>query len=201
MVRGAVRQGYAVWAPTQLFQAEGYPKDIRQRTDRRLRLVGTTLTAVEIFKVTRGLSSILAQAEVDPARVAMVGLSYGAYSTQLTMALDGRIKAGVSACFFGWRTAAYWHVDDSGNSDRQWAHAATLFPDAEIAALICPRPFQVQMGTADDIVPIDPAREQVPRAAAYYERLGVTDRFEYRESEGWHEWNGPLAWEFLARHL
>lgn len=201
MVRGAVRQGYAVWAPTHLFRVEGEPADIRQRTDRKLRLVGTTLTAVEIFKVTRGLSSVLARPEVDPARVAMIGLSYGGYYTQLTAALDGRIKAAVSSCFFGWRTAIYWNSDEGGNADRMFPHAGTLFPDPEIAALICPRPFQVQMGTRDDLVAVGPAREQAPRAAAYYERLGRADRFDYREFDGTHEWNGPLAWDFLARHL
>lgn len=201
MVRGAVRNGWAVWAPTHLFRAAGYPDDIRQRTDRRLRLVGTTLSALEIFKISRGLSAVLARPEVDPARVAMVGLSYGGHYTQLTMALEGRIKAGVSSCFFGWRTAAYWNAEDGGNPDRLYPHGATLFNDPEVVALICPRPLQVQMGTGDTLVKIEPAREQAPRAAAYYQELGLGDRFEYREFDGWHEFNGALAWEFLRRHL
>jgi dienelactone hydrolase len=197
----AVRNGWAVWAPTHLFRAEGYPDDIRQRTDRRLRLVGTTLTALEVFKITRGLSALLARPEVDPARVAMVGLSYGGHYTQLTMALDGRIKAGVSSCFFGWRTAAYWNVEDGGSADRLLPHGSTLFGDPEVVALICPRPLQVQMGTGDTLVRIEPAREQAPRAAAYYQELGLGERFEYREFDGWHEFDGTLAWDFLRRHL
>src|SRR5579862_5097634 len=52
MVRGGVKRGYIVFAPQHLFAAEGFPKDIRNRTDDRLRLVGTSLTAVEIAKIT-----------------------------------------------------------------------------------------------------------------------------------------------------
>src|SRR5260221_94791 len=47
MVRGGVKRGYVVFAPQHLFTADGYPKDVRNKTDQRLRLVGTSLTAVE----------------------------------------------------------------------------------------------------------------------------------------------------------
>ncbi|HTN76999.1 MAG TPA: hypothetical protein VL096_17190 [Pirellulaceae bacterium] len=75
MVRGGVKRGYVVFAPQHLFSAESFPKDVRNRTDERLRLVGTSLTAVEIAKITRSLDVLLKRPEVDPARVAMVGLS------------------------------------------------------------------------------------------------------------------------------
>ena len=57
----------------------GLAKDTRNKTDERLRLIGTSLTAVEIAKISRSLDFILTRPEVDPARVAMVGLSYGGY--------------------------------------------------------------------------------------------------------------------------
>src|SRR5437762_445183 len=53
MVRGGVKRGYVVFAPQHLFSAEGFPKDIRNRIDERLRLVGTSLTAIEIVKIAR----------------------------------------------------------------------------------------------------------------------------------------------------
>src|SRR5690349_5453890 len=63
MVRGGVKRGYVVWAPQHLFSAQGHPPDVRNRIDRRMRLVGTTLTAVEIAKIARSLDVILKRPE------------------------------------------------------------------------------------------------------------------------------------------
>ena len=85
MVRKAAEQGYAVWAPQHLFRAEGYPDDVRNQMDARLRLVGTSLTAIETAKITRPIDVLIrgAAAEghthLDESRIGMVGLSYGGY--------------------------------------------------------------------------------------------------------------------------
>lgn len=91
MVRGGIKRGYVVFAPQHLFSAEGYPKDVRNRTDERLRLVGTSLTAVEIAKISRSLDVLLKRPEVDASRVAMVGLSYGGYYALVTPAIRANI--------------------------------------------------------------------------------------------------------------
>src|ERR1051326_2665006 len=106
MVRGGVKRGYVVFAPQHLFQADGFPADIRNQIDKRARMVGTSLTAVEIAKITRSLDVLLKRPEVDPKRVAMVGLSYGGYYALVTPALEPRIKVALSSCYFGvqeWR--------------------------------------------------------------------------------------------------
>lgn len=81
MVRGGVKRGYAVFAPQHLFQGPSFPEEIRDKIDRRLRLIGTSLTAIEIAKINRSLDVLLARPEIDATRVAMVGLSYGGYYT------------------------------------------------------------------------------------------------------------------------
>ena len=102
----ASNRGYVVFAPQHLFSADGYPGDIRNQIDERMRLVGTSLTQVEIAKITRSLDVLLKRPEVDPKRVAMVGLSYGGYDALVTPAVDTRIKCSVSSCYYGvqeWR--------------------------------------------------------------------------------------------------
>ena len=59
MVRGGVRNGYAVFAPQHLFRAPGVPADVRNSMDQRLRLVGTSLTAIEIAKISASLDALL----------------------------------------------------------------------------------------------------------------------------------------------
>src|SRR5262249_47475982 len=135
MVRGGVKRGYVVWAPTHLFRAEGYPADIRDRIDERLRLVGTSLTAVEIWKITRSLDFILKRPEVDPKRVGMVGLSYGGYYALVTPALDTRIQASVSSCYFGVQEYRYEKDELSVPSDFRFMDRFTLFREPELAAM------------------------------------------------------------------
>ena len=139
MVRGGVKRGYVVFAPQHLFSADGFARDIRNRIDERMRLVGTSLTAVEIAKITRSLDVILKRPEVDPTRVAMVGLSYGGYYALVTPAIDKRIKVSVSSCYYGVQEGRYERDELSVPSDFKFKDRFTLFRDSDIVALICPR--------------------------------------------------------------
>jgi len=201
MVRGGVKRGYVVWAPTHLFRAEGYPPNVRNQMDDRLRLVGTSLTAVEIAKITRSLDVILKRPEVDPKRVAMVGLSYGGYYTLVVTALEPRIRAAVSSCYFGVQEGRYEQDELSVPSDFRFPDRFTLFQDPDVAALICPRPLEIQAGSRDNASHRESGKRLAPRAAEYYRRLGMPDRFRFVVFEGGHEFNDASAWEFLQKHL
>ena len=150
MVRGAVKRGYVVYAPQHLFRAEGYPKDIRGRIDERMRLIGTSITAVEIAKITYAIDELVKRPEVDPDRIGMVGLSYGGYYAQVTPAIDERIKVSVSSCYFGVQEGRYEQQELSVPSDFRFMNRITLFNDADLVALICPRAHQIQAGSRDN---------------------------------------------------
>ncbi len=201
MVRGGVKRGYVVFAPQHLFSAEGYPKDVRNRTDERLRLVGTSLTAVEIAKITRSLDALLQRPEVDAKRVAMVGLSYGGYYALVTPAIDTRIKVAVCSCYYGVQESRYERDELSIPSDFRFPGRFTLFRDSDIAALICPRALQIQAGSKDGVDHRDGGKLLAPQSAAYYEKLGLADRFQHLIFEGGHEFHDESAWEFVKKHL
>ena len=201
MVRGGVKLGYAVFAPQHLFSAQGYPGDIRTKTDSDLRLVGTSLTAIEIAKITRSLDVLLKRPEIDAKRVAMVGLSYGGYYALVTPALDPRIKVSVSSCYFGVQEYRYERHEFNGVSDFAFADRFSLLRDPEIAALICPRPLMIQAGKSDD----DPHRAMgvrlAPSVADYYQKLGKGDDFRFELFNGGHEFDDASAWAFIKAHL
>lgn len=201
MVRGGVKQGYIVWAPTHLFSAEGYPGDIRNRTDDRLRLVGTSITAVEITKITRSLDVILKRPEVDSKRVAMVGLSYGGFYTLVTTALEPRIKVAVSSCYYGVQEGRYGKNELSVPSDFRFLNRMTIWRDPEIVALICPRPLMIQAGSKDNIVLTDYSVRLAPDAEAYYKKLNLSGSIEFNLFDGGHEFHDETAWAFLKKHL
>ena len=201
MVRGGVRRGYVVFAPQHLFSAVGYPGDVRNRTDDRMRLIGTSLTAVEIAKITRSLDVLLKRPEVDPKRVAMVGLSYGGYYALVTPALDTRIKCSVSSCYFGVQEWRYERDELGVPGDFRFTDRFTLLRDPEIVALICPRALEIQAGSRDDESHRDMGVQLAPKAAEYYQKLGRADDFRFVLFEGGHEFNDASAWEFVKKHL
>lgn len=201
MVRGGVKRGYVVFAPQHLFSAEGFPKDVRNRTDERLRLVGTSLTAVEIAKITRSLDVLLKRPEVDATRVGMVGLSYGGYYALVTPAMDTRIKVSVCSCYYGVQEGRYERDELSVPSDFKFKDRFTLFRDSDIVALICPRALQIQAGSKDGVDHRDAGKPQAIISAEYYLKLKLADRFQHVIFEGGHEFHDATAWEFVAKHL
>lgn len=201
MVRGGVKRGYIVFAPQHLFSAEGFPGDIRNRTDERLRLVGTSLTAIEITKITRSLDVILKRPEVDVDRVAMVGLSYGGYYALVTPALDRRIKVSVCSCYYGVQEGRYERDELSIPVDFKFKDRFTLFRDSDIVALICPRALQIQAGSRDGVDHRDAGKLLAPRSAEYYNKLKRPNQFQHLVFDGGHEFHDESAWEFVKTHL
>lgn len=196
---GALKKGYAVWEPTFVFYATERPEDIRERLDVRAKECGTTLPAIEIAKVIGGLDALLRTQNLDSARIAMVGMSYGGFYTLYTAALEQRIGVAVVAAYFNDRKAVLDSSEPFGRSDWRFQNSLSVFHDATMAALICPRPLQIQAGDHDQLFPIEGARKVVPAARAMYGRLGIPERFSFIEFVGRHDFNGRAAWEFIDR--
>ncbi|MDA0283714.1 MAG: dienelactone hydrolase family protein [Planctomycetota bacterium] len=201
MVRGAVKRGYVVYAPQHLFRADEFPNDIRRQIDDRMRLVGTSITAVEIAKITYAIDELIQRPEVDPKRIAMVGLSYGGYYAQVTPAVDRRIKVSVSSCYFGVQEGRYEQDELSVPSDFRFMNRMTLFDDADLVALICPRAHQIQAGSRDNASHREKGETIAPGAAVFFEKLNLADRFQHVVFEGGHEFNDTSAWAFVEKHL
>ena len=201
MVRGGVKRGFIVYAPQHLFRAEGYTDDIRRQIDDRMRLVGTSLTAVEIAKITYAIDELVKRPEVDATRIAMVGLSYGGYYAQVTPAIDTRIKVSVSSCYFGVQEGRYELDELSVPTDFRFPNRITLFNDADMVALICPRAHQIQAGSKDAASHREKGAQLAPRAAKFYEQLQLSDRFQHVIFEGGHEFSDTTAWSFVENHL
>lgn len=197
-IRGAVQKGYVVWAPLFVMypfadrnKNSEIPTDVRKELDAKLRRLGTSLMGVEMTKVTRALDRILERPEVDPARVAMIGLSYGGYYTLYITAVEPRIKVAVASCSFRNTPAATGGITEGRPID---------ITSPEQVALVAPRPLQVQVGINDKAAPIDTVRLAALEARRAYENA-KPELFDYAEFDGGHEWRGDIAWAFLAKHI
>jgi dienelactone hydrolase len=199
MVRGAVAEGYIVWAPLTVMypyrdrdKGTAIPAEVRRDLDAPLREAGASLMGLEVAKMSLALTSLLKdRKEIDSTRIAMVGLSYGGFYTLYMSALDPRIKVAVASCSFRNEAAPRETGPPAGRP--------IDLAGPELASLIAPRPLQVQSGVNDKGFPIDDVRAAAVRTKAFYGTSAAA--FEFAEFEGGHEWRGAVAWPFLRKHL
>lgn len=180
-----IKQGFMVFAPQLHLWNEDYgPVNKRIDFDQKLRLLGSSITALEVFRLQRGLSALINREDVDDRlKVGICGLSYGGMYTLFTAAIETRFSAALSSCWFN----KHWYKE--GNLDWVWNNAARTFYDAQICALVCPRSLCIEVGVSDELFIIDNARQEIDEAKKSYKKLGIIDRFNYIEAKGGHEFN------------
>lgn len=196
MTRRLLRRGAAVFAPQLLLWTEAHgPKHDRAWYDRRLKNMGGSIAALEIHRISRSLDYFASRADIDPARMGIIGLSYGGFYALFTAAADPRLRVTVSSCFFSDRRHYDW-------PDWTWFDAMNRFQDAEVAQLVCPRALYIEVGQKDQVFDIRHPGPEAEKVSSAYERLGVPDRFRYHEHPGDHELNKAAApFDFLFGHL
>ncbi|MBR4960844.1 MAG: hypothetical protein IKY52_08110 [Clostridia bacterium] len=156
----------------------GEPYD-RKAVDARLKRVGSSITAVEVYAIMRSLDWFAERFPNSP--FGMIGLSYGGFYTLFTTAADTRIRSAVSCSFFSQRKDYPW-------TDWTWTDAAALYDDAEIACLAYPRRLCVQMGDHDNLFAIEHTRQEAARVQDYIREAGVDgDWFDCVVFDGTHE--------------
>ncbi len=198
-VRGAVAEGYVVYAPLVLMYPFGdrdrgtaIPAEVRKEMDAKLRKAGYSLAALELSKLRLLLDELVLRPEIDRHRIAMIGLSYGGFYATYAAALEPRIQVVVASCSFR---------DDPAIADGQTEGRLLDLAPGEMAALVAPRPMQVQSGIADKLIPIEQSRAGAKRAREYYKKAGAEEKFLFVEFDGGHEFRGSLAWPFLKKWL
>jgi dienelactone hydrolase len=153
-----------------------------------------------LWDLARSLDLLEAHPMVDPARIGMVGFSYGATTTLFLAALDERVRAAVVAGFlssWGESHKVPWNMcgsqvlfDMLGNMEH-----------VDLGALIAPRALLVVSGREDLIFPLAAAEESVTRLRRVYEHVGAGDRLAQDVHDGEHQWHGDVAYPFLDQWL
>ena len=178
MLHRVRQQGVHVFAPQLLLWGENYQVEFKRETmDAQLKRVGSSITAVEVYGITRILDYFEVQSYVSC--FGMLGLSYGGFYTLCTAAVDKRIRSAVSCSFFNKRDAVGW-------SDWVWNKSAEKFDDAEIACLIYPRKLCIEMGDHDPLFDSQYSIESFERLKEMCQDVG-TDWVDFIVFEGVHE--------------
>lgn len=143
MLSRIISHNVHAFAPQLCLWSDNYevPFD-REEMDARLKRVGSSIAAVEIYGLMRILDYFAAQSYVSC--LGMAGMSYGGFYTLMTTALDTRLRSAICCSYFNKRDAVPW-------SDWVWFGSGLKFDDAQLACLVYPRKLYVLMGNEDPL--------------------------------------------------
>ena len=182
MVARLIARRVHVFAPALLLWDAGFygqPYD-RQSFDARLKRIGGSITALEVYGITRIMDYF--EAVLKPSCFGMVGLSYGGMYTLFTAAAEPRIRSAISSSFFSERKNHCW-------VDWSWKSAAACYDDAEIACLCYPRRICVEMGDHDELFPVQSTVNAAEAVRTYSREAGIDPDtwFDCQVFDGAHE--------------
>jgi hypothetical protein len=199
-------RGYIVFAPMIATQ------DNVERTKlvRRAHLAGMIPVGMDAQKFARVLDYLSTLPFVDTSRFAFYGLSYGGYTALWAAPAEPRFRVVVcSGHFNDWTVkttditlgTAYPHYPNV--FDMYNFGMLNEFGHADLASLIAPRAFMIEMGDSDGVI-VEPravADAEIERALEIYRKLGIPGKGACARFPGPHRIDGPAAFAFLDRWL
>jgi dienelactone hydrolase len=197
-------RGFITFAPQNLYIGH----DKFRTLQRKANPLGKTLFSVIVPQHQQILNWLKTLPNVDPARLAFYGLSYGGKTAMRVPAILTDYCLSICAADFGewvWKNAStrspYSYVW-SGEYEIFEFDLGGTFNYAEMAALIAPRPFMVERGHFDSVEPDEAVGHEFARVRFLYEgRLKLPGRCAIEWFDGPHTINGKGTFAFLHRHL
>lgn len=184
--RALAEQGYVVMAP-----------DIGQH---ELQRPNWTLMGERTWDALRCLDYLESRTDVDPARLAVAGLSLGGETAMYVAALDERIQA---ACSSGWLTT----VANMKNGHCPCWNSPGLeenFDFADVFACVAPRPLVLEIGETERApggFPVAIARGAFAELQAAYRVFGAETNVVLDVHPGGHVFRGDRFWNPLQQQL
>jgi len=164
-------------------------------------MAGWSPLTQNLWDMARALDVLEAHELVDPARLAVAGLSYGGTIALFLAAWDRRVRAAVvSGYFSSWAESHKmpWNMCGSQILPGMLGQLEHL----DLGTLVAPRPLLVESGDKDDLFPAAVARAEIDKLRRVYRALGAPDDLLVHDVfAGGHQWHGDEAYAFLARVL
>lgn len=180
--------GYAVLAPMNVSFIEQ-----RNRAQRLARLGGLTIEGIEFARLSQLLDTVQESFGLDTSRVGIWGSSWGGMAVQFFSPLADRFAVGITSGFFNDRQQKMVVPDprfgsfEKNNEEHAYVFGhLTAFGDADLASMVCPRPFMVQHGRLDAIAWWPQVVEEYERARTHWSNLGLSARVNMDLHEGGH---------------
>ncbi len=162
-------------------------------------MLGETMTGWRVWDAMRALDYLETRPEVDPKRLATMGISGGGLTSLWTAGLDERVKAAVVSGYLNTFRDSILAVDHCIDNYVPGILGVVEMPD--MTGLVAPRALFAESGVRDRIFPLPAFRKAVEQGRRIYEAFGVSGLFDSEEFEGEHQFHGHGAFDFLEKHM
>ena len=162
-------------------------------------LFGQTMIGWRVWDVMRSIDYLLTRSEVDPSRIATMGISGGGTVSLFSAALDERIRVSIVSGYFN--TFRDSILSLSHCIDNYIPGILNYIEMYDIAGLIAPRGLFTESGARDPIFPIRGSRAAAKKATDIYSVFGAETRFGHEVFDDEHVFYGKGAFEFLNKML
>ncbi len=202
------RRGYVCLATDMLNWSDrgGGGYEGQQALAGNLFQLGTSFAGLIAWEDHRAAEFLATRPEVDPERVAAMGLSVGSYRTWQLAATCDRIAAGAAICWMA--TVQALQVPGQNQTGGQSAftmiHPGLLaeldYPD--LASLACPKPMLFYNGTQDKLFPVPSVESAYAKLRRVWDSQGAGDKLETRLWDVPHVFDAAMqeaAFAWLAR--
>jgi dienelactone hydrolase len=149
--------------------------------------LGYTPMGLETWCGVRSIDYLVSRPEVDPERIGMTGRSGGGTMTWFTMAIDDRVKAGVTANATGIVATHVLHDTFRGHCDCAFFVNHPRIDYTDVAALCAPRPVLVQSGQKDWIYPPEGYRPLGEKSRKLWGLYGTPEKFREQDVDAPHK--------------
>jgi hypothetical protein len=176
------KRGYVCFATDMLNWSDrgGGGYEGQQALASNLLHLGTSFAGTIAYEDLRSAEFLAAQPEVDPKRVAAMGLSMGSFRTWQVAALSDRISAGVAICWMA--TVKGLMVPGNNQTGGQSAFTMTHpglrsyldYPD--VASIACPKPMLFYNGLRDGLFPVPCVKDAYEKMHKVWESQGAGDK-------------------------
>ena len=181
-------------------RAQGQDANSCVRDSMAALMLGETLAGWRVWDCVRALDYLETRADVvDPARLAVLGISGGGLAALFTAAWDARVRACVVAGYFNTFRASVLSIDHCVDNHVPGLLSLAEMPD--LAALVAPRALFVESGRADPLFPFAAFEGAVAQAREIYQEFGAPERFGAEAFDGGHQFHGVGAFAFLEGAL
>jgi hypothetical protein len=196
-------RGFVTYAPQN-----PYIFGDRFRTlQRKANPLGKTLFSIIVPQHQQTTDWLASLPFVDPERIAFYGLSYGGKTAMRVPPLVGRYCLSICSADFNewiWKNTSvrspYSYVPNMEYEIFEW-DLGNSFNYAEMAGLICPRPFMVERGHHDGVAPDEWVAYEYAKVRSLYTDLKIPDRTRIEFFDGPHTIHGVGTFEFLHEQL
>ena len=196
-------RGFIVFAPHNPYRGE----DRYRFLSRKANALKASLFSFILAQHQQILNWLGTLPQVDPARIAFYGLSYGGETAvRVPPLLEQYCLSICSADFNDWaRKVATTQSRYSFMFTEEWEmpyfDLGRSSSYAEMASLMIPRPFMVERGHFDGVAPDEWVASEYAKVRRLYDRFGLSDRTEIEFFNGVHTINGQGTFKFLEKHL